>query len=200
MYTVKEIEFIDELYECPIFHIDNHMWIKDYKPKSFGRMAFIKNEGIVVSMTTMEKSPLTRYVVDDDPVYKDSAMEAFFDFKPNQPEIGYFNFEMNSNAAMLSGFGLRPNRKRIKAITNLRASCSVIKETNSWSVLLKVPMELICEIYQIPPFLLGDEFSCNFYKISEDPSIEHYVSYSPIDSPTPNFHMPEFFAKAVIVK
>ena len=42
------------------------------------------------------------------------------------------------------------------------------------------------------------EFYCNFYKIAQTPEIEHYASWSPIDNPTPNFHLPVFFAKAQI--
>ena len=37
---------------------------------------------------------------------------------------------------------------------------------------------------------------CNFYKISESPEIEHYMSYSRIESDTPDFHLPVYFAEA----
>lgn len=111
---------------------------------------------------------------------------------------GYMNFEMNANSALLSGFGVKPNRKRIRDLTDLRASCDVRIDENSWNAVLKVPMELICDIYNIKPLGKGDSFTCNFYKICEDPSIEHYASFSPINNPTPNFHLPQFFAKAII--
>ncbi|HBA63413.1 MAG TPA: hypothetical protein DCZ20_06120, partial [Lachnospiraceae bacterium] len=29
--------------------------------------------------------------------------------------------------------------------------------------------------------------------------IEHYASYAPISAPEPDFHLPEFFAKAILV-
>ena len=51
------------------------------------------------------------------------------------------------------------------------------------------------------PLLVGNifqQFYCNFYKIAQTPEIEHYASWSPIDNPTPNFHLPVFFAKAQI--
>ena len=45
----------------------------------------------------------------------------------------------------------------------------------------------------------GSTFYCNFYKISESKDIEHYAAYAPITSPVPSFHMPEYFAEAVLV-
>ena len=36
-------------------------------------------------------------------------------------------------------------------------------------------------------------------KISEAADIEHYAAYAPITSPVPSFHMPEYFAEAVLV-
>ena len=43
-------------------------------------------------------------------------------------------------------------------------------------------------------------FAVIFFKISETPEIEHYASAYPINSTEPNFHLPEFFGTAVIVK
>jgi len=42
-------------------------------------------------------------------------------------------------------------------------------------------------------------FFCNFYKIAESAGIEHYGAYHPIPVETPNFHLPQHFAKAIIV-
>lgn len=198
MYQVNVIQKVEQLKDCPVFHMDHYQWTKEYRPEAFGLMALLENYGLVISMTAREKDPLTRYTENEDPVYKDSGMEAFLNFKPASTKE-YFNFEMNSNGALLSGFGVKPNRKRVCQITSSHALCEAKIEEASWSVLLRVPMELICELYQIAPLKKGDHFTCNFYKISEDPSIEHYASYSPIVSEKPNFHLPEFFGDAVIV-
>ncbi len=39
------------------------------------------------------------------PVYKDSCLEAFLNFAPEDLEKGYLNFEVNANSALLNGFG-----------------------------------------------------------------------------------------------
>lgn len=68
----------------------------------------------------------------------------------------------------------------------------------SWSVELTVPEALSLPIGARAIFA-GGQFFCNFYKISESPDIEHYASFSPVDSEKPNFHLPECFARAVLI-
>lgn len=161
-------------------------------------MCLLAGYGLVISMTALEREPLRRYTQDDDPVYKDSALEGFFDFAPGKPETGYLNFEMNSNGALLSEYGGNGNRRAVKECTPWRACCEAVREEEQWSVLLRIPMELICDLYGRAPLAVGDTFTCNFYKISEDPVLEHYASCYPIISPVPNFHLPEFFGHAII--
>ena len=183
---------------CPVFQIDHYIWKEFYKPKAFGQMALLDNYGIVITMTAMEKNPLRRYTEDEDPVYMDSGLEAFLNFNPNFG-LNYFNFEMNANGALLSGFGENRNRKKVNEIFTFKALCKAKIKESSWSVCLKIPMELICDAYKIKPLNRGSYLTCNFYKISEDPKIEHYASYAPITNPVPNFHLPEFFASTIII-
>ncbi|WMJ90758.1 carbohydrate-binding family 9-like protein [Anaerocolumna sp. MB42-C2] len=184
---------------CPKFQIDHHLWEKEYKPVSFGQMAVLAGYGIIVFMTAMEVNPLCRFNQKDDPVYKDSALEAFLNFDLKNPDKGYLNFEMNANGAMLSEFGMYHNRKKIKDLISESAVCEAAVNETNWQVLLKIPMELINNLYQRGPLKSGEIFSCNFYKISQDPAMEHYASYAPVMSKVPNFHLPEYFEKAVIL-
>lgn len=197
-YQVKIIKSMEQLKNCPVFCVDNYQWTKEYRPQTYGQMALLEDYGLVITMTTLEVEPLRRYTLDDSPVYKDSCMEAFLNFAPEDMEKGYINFEMNSNGAMLSGFGKDRNRKRLNQITSYHAICEAKIDEKSWSIILRIPMELIFDVYQKDVLKAGDIFTCNFYKISEDPSIEHYASYSPIESTIPNFHLPNFFSKAII--
>jgi hypothetical protein len=197
IYKVQIIENIDQMKHCPIFHINHHQWRQEYQLQAYGQMALQPDYGLIVTMTAMETNPLRRFTEDDSPVYKDSALEAFFTFAPEQPDKGYLNFEMNAYGAMLSEYGVKGNRKKLKEVSPYHAECTVSLDENSWSVVLKVPMELIYDVYG-KSLQEGDIFTCNFYKISEDPSIEHYISYSPIDSSVPDFHRPDDFATAVI--
>jgi hypothetical protein len=162
-------------------------------------MALLEGYGLIISMKAMEEKPLCRYNKDDDPVYQDSALEAFLKFDLGNPEKGYLNFEMNASGALLSEFGINRNRRKIKELSTCSAVCEARIHDNHWQILLKIPMQLICELYHIEPLKTRDEFSCNFYKISEDPAIEHYAAYAMVESEEPNFHMPAYFEKVKII-
>jgi hypothetical protein len=199
-YQVHMIDTIDELEQCELFQIDHFQWVEGYKPKAFGRMGLMKDFGLVISMTAMESEPLTTYTKDNDPVYLDSALEAFFNFTPKRETPYYINFEMNANGAMLNDVGLIGDRKSVFTTIPFRGTCLVSRKADSWSVLLKIPMEMICSIFDIPPLKSGDLFTCNFYKICETKELEHYASYSPLASDIPNFHLPQYFATAIIIE
>jgi len=197
-YHVHTITSLEQLKECEIFQIDQYQWTEGDKPKAYGRMGLLQDYGLIIMMTALEKDPICTYTMNDDPVYKDSCMEAFLNFSSDPSGKKYLNFEMNANGALLSAYGTAKDRKFLINHTSRRAICEAKLEEVSWQVILKIPMELICELYQIKPLQQGDSFTCNFYKLCETPGFEHYASYAPIRSEKPNFHLPEFFEKAVI--
>lgn len=198
-YQVRIITELKQLMDCDTIQINHYQWTKGNKPKAYGKMALLFDYGLVISMSAIESNPLRTFTMDDDPVYKDSGLEAFLNFDPDKTKQRYLNFEMNANGALLSQFGTSISRKNLASITSIKASCEATVETSSWSVLLKIPMELICRVYSIKPLQQGDVFTYNFYKICESPGFEHYASHAPIKSNVPNFHLPEFFVQAIIV-
>lgn len=209
-YAVHTITSRQQLKDCPIFHVDNFQWRNVVKPKTWGRMGYLLNEGLFIEMTTEEIQPKREFHLPMDPVWQDSAMEAFFAF-PDRPLLPgkefspkndglYFNFEVNANGAMYANYGYgRNNRKPFtpEEFSTFRVSATV--HPTQWSIYLIVPMPIIQQRTGLLDFEPGDVFYCNFYKISEDKSIEHYGSFSPLASDTPNFHLPESFAKATIL-
>ncbi len=198
-YNVHRIGDLGQLGECEPFFIDHYQWTKGEKPKAYGKMGLLENYGLVVSMAAAERNPLRTYTEENTPVYKDSALEAFLSFPGELGNQSYLNFEMNANGALLSAFGTTKERVFLRDFTRLRAVCEAKIEENTWEILLKIPMELICSLFRTEPLQRGDSFNCNFYKICETPEYEHYGSFAPIISERPNFHLPEFFETAVIV-
>lgn len=202
LYNVKIIHDDKELSNCPLFFIDKYNWGGEYRPKAFGRLAYLDGYGFLLELTCEESNPYRTYTCFQDPVYKDSAMEAFFDFDPEGGKGKYVNFEMNSNGAMLNHFGsLRPDRADISRFTAHRAECHAVINDDSWSITLAIPNEYISELFGKGGFECGDIIRCNFYKICESsnaPCPEHYGSYAEIKTEKPDFHRPEFFAEAVL--
>jgi len=197
MYLINHIQNIDQISQCPLFLINNYQWSGHYRPKTFGQMAILDDKEVFITMTSFESNPLRNFIKNDDPVYKDSALEAFLNFNPTVRKE-YLNFEMNANAALLSGFGENRNRSLLSVISQHHAICDAEIAKDYWKVCLRIPMELICDVYQREELQKGDIITCNFYKICEDPEIEHYASYGLIDSQMPDFHLSDFFQKAII--
>lgn len=119
-----------------------------------------------ISNLCVEKNPLRIYKKDQDPVYKDSAMEAFFNLK--------------------------------EMIRKMKCSAEIQEE--QWNVNLTLPIEILEQVYGKLNLQEGSDFRCNFYKICETKEYEHYAAYRCVESEQPNFHLPEYFENAVILK
>lgn len=198
-YEVHRITSLEQLEECEKFCIDHYQWADGEKPEAYGRMGLLEGYGLIISMTAVERNPLRTFTKENDPVYEDSAMEAFLSFSAGGSEQSYLNFEMNANGAMLSQFGTAKAREFISYDKEQKAICEAGIKEDSWSILLKIPMGLIVRFFGGGPLQSGDSFTCNFYKVCQTPGQEHYGSFAPIISEKPNFHLPEFFQRAVII-
>ena len=64
-----------------LFKIENLLWGTEKIAKTYGYIGFVPGEGLYIKLVCVEKDPLRVYKEDQDPVYKDSAMEAFFNLK-----------------------------------------------------------------------------------------------------------------------
>ena len=61
----------------------------------------------------------------------------------------------------------------------------------SWELVVSIPFRLMgLDPENLPEKILG-----NFYKCADDTEYPHFVSWNPIDLPTPDFHRPEFFGE-----
>ena len=201
---VKIIQNEAQLESLEPFYVDKLLWGTKSVPKTYGYIGFVPGDGFCLKMVCEEKEPLRQYSKDMDPVYRDSAMEAFFLFEPrreNLESLPYINLEANANGALLAAYGQeRLYRSYFSRKEYKQFKCRAKIRENDWTLSIKLPIRVLERVYG--PLHLGDgsSFTCNFYKISETKEIEHYASYSRIESKVPNFHLPEFFEKAVIVK
>ncbi len=199
----------EEIHTCPLFYVNNVQWNSTISPVTVGRMGYVPGEGLFVFMKCYEREPLRTMSRPMDRVCLDSAMEAFFAF-PDRPVAAeeafipddnglYCNFEINANGAMYAKTG-RGRQGRMPLLEEEFAATDVRARilADGWEITFLVPLTLLSRIADINGFSPGDVFYCNFYKISETPAIEHYLSFSPIGVEQPNFHLPRFFAKAVV--
>jgi len=197
-YEVKTISCEEEIENCSHFKIDHHLWKKGFIRPAYGRLGFIEDQGLFLTMTCEERNPLRTFHEANTPVYLDSAMEAFFCF--DQASGIYLNFEMNANGALLAMYGSgRSRRKPLPPKLHASCQCKAVVNETSWSLSLHIPLSVLDYVYGSIDLKKGSCFTCNFYKISETPAIEHYASFSPVLTQAPDFHRPEYFSDAVLV-
>lgn len=200
-YCVKRIKSRDEIEQCNRFDVNNFMWNSKKEPKTYGWMGYVEDEGFFIKMVCEEKDPKRTYTKPQDPVYIDSAMEIFLAFLEDGEELSndcmYTNFEINSLGAMLANFGKgRNDRKQITEEQYKATGVKSVIEDDKWYLEVLYPLDYLRTVCDIDKVIAGKDFYCNFYKIAEGDEIEHYGSFSSIESEKPNFHMPICFAKA----
>lgn len=175
---------------------------------------------------TVKGEQLRAATIDDQgPVWEDSCVE-FFCQVPGDRH--YMNFETNCVGAMVASCRLgrdedvQPFSPDEMALIERKCTFprEVIEEKDGlfeWTVELKIPLKLIFQNPQPQPAavsLLGatepstqsktNELSfplklrANFYKCADKTKKPHFVSWQPINLPSPNFHCPEFFGEIVL--
>lgn len=200
-YQVKRISGKEEIETCEPFAINQYMWNSKQEPKTYGWLGYLEGEGLYVKMLCEEKEPKRECKNHKDMVCKDSAMEIFFAFTEEGENLTndsmYLNFEINANGAMYAKYGKgRKNRTFLTDEQYEMTGCKANIEEDRWSVEVLFPESFLREVCDFDAIKAGKIFYCNFYKIAEAEEIEHYGSFSPIESETPNFHLPIFFAEA----
>lgn len=135
---------------------------------------------------------------DGGPVHLDSCVE-FFMQKPGDKH--YMNFEFNCRG--ICDAALRKSKTyktalsydeyaRIRRYASVKGGPFEEKTGNfSWELIVVIPFEVM----GLDPDNLPEKIYGNFYKCADETAYQHYVSWSPIDLPEPNFHCPEFFGE-----
>ena len=106
-----------------------------------------------------------------------------------------------ANGALLACYGKnKMNRIPFTPDQIRKMKCSAEIQEEQWNVNLALPIEILEQVYGKLNLQEGSDFRCNFYKICETKEYEHYAAYRCVGSEQPNFHLPEYFENAVILK
>jgi hypothetical protein len=128
------------------------------------------------------------------PVYEDSCVEFFIAFD----EEGYYNFEFNCIGTCLAAFGKdREHRTFLNVATINKIQYSISLEKNTpeplyyWQLTLIIPLSVFTQ-HSIQS-LQGKTCRANFYKCGDALPDPHFLTWSPVQAPAPDFHLPQFF-------
>lgn len=165
-----------------------------YVPKVTFKIAFT-DESILLNYEVFEKHIRATYLHSNEPVYKDSCVEFFISFDGSN----YYNFEFNCIGTMLLAYGSQIMEKRQLAshdqIGSIYRDANIHAAPNGvqWDLAVNIPFSVFKEDHI--QSLKGTECRANFYKCGDDLPIPHFLSWTAIDYPKPNFHLPAFFGK-----
>ena len=174
----------------------------DHFPQTAVKLAYTAT-AIHVTFRVVDRYVRAVAAQHQDRVWEDSCVE-FFYTPGTDSSMGYFNLEMNCGGTMLFHYNPAPRTGSIaipmldcervaKSHSLPRIVDPEIQEPVTWTVGFSIPFALI-ERY-CPVHLPGQNvrWRANFYKCADNTSHPHWLTWSPVDHPQPDFHRPESF-------
>ncbi|HUX96686.1 MAG TPA: carbohydrate-binding family 9-like protein [Bacteroidales bacterium] len=210
---VKKPVKIDADWDKPVWKkvkpvlISNYMGsLPEFKPEAEVKMMY-DNENIYLIFRVKDRNVRCITNTINGPVYKDSAVEFFFSPDSDLPLL-YFNLETNCGGTPLLHYNVIPRKEskrlqenEIKMIEIAHSLPEIIdpeiKEQVTWTLEYKIPFSLLEKYSKVSRPAKGVVWKANFYKIAENSSNPHYITWSRIDKPKPDFHVPQSFGKLV---
>ncbi len=138
-----------------------------------------------------------------DPVCRDSCAEFFFTPGMDITQ-GYFNMEVNCGGTVLcnhqKGRNIARRMIRVEDIARVRIEHSLPKNIDpelaaptTWTIKYALPLAVAEAYAPVSRPGPGVTWRANFYKCADHCSHPHWLTWSPVDNPTPDFHLPHFF-------
>jgi hypothetical protein len=72
-----------------------------------------------------------------------------------------------------------------------------IVEDITWTIEFKLPFKILKQYAGISHPESGVKWKANFYKTASTTGNPHYLTWSHVDNPKPDFHLPQYFGSLV---
>ena len=173
----------------PELEVSEILWLPDCGIRAFGRFCY-NAESLHIRLRAVEENIRAEYTAPLSRVCEDSCLELFF---MPEGEDRYFNFEINPNGCPYIGFG----RSRQDRVVLYRQDAKQLfgihtqKTPDGWEAAYRVPLSFLRLFW--PDFSFTGSLRANVYKCGEQTAREHYLSWNPVSSETPDFHRPADF-------
>lgn len=197
-YEVPYISSQPNWESIPVAPIDTYLW-SDVRTILPSAQAAWSEDALYVRLQAIEPHIRREYTGDWDPVCEDSCLEFFF--CPKSGDQRYFNFEGNPNGSLYVGFGnpggdrCRLHHKNWKTLLQV----TPFEIPGGWGWEFRIPVSFI-RIF-VPEFKLhsGLTLQANFFKCGDKTDKAHYMSWNPVEHPSPCFHLPQFFGQLKLI-
>ena len=138
-------------------------------------------------------------------VCRDSCVEMFITPGPDT-SVGYFNVEVNCGGTMLLHFQPAPaediQKMPVEQCETIRIWHELpkiidpeIAEPTTWQVAYRLPLAILGQFVEVIAPAPGVTWKGNFYKCADQTSHPHWLSWSHIETPGPNFHRPDRYGE-----
>ncbi len=183
------------------FQVDQVNWPSEYPYAPFcaGRLARTE-DALIVDFRVSGLDLRARNTEDNGTQWEDSCVEAFFE-NPDGSE--YYNFEINPLGKVLAACGASRNDRVKRPGEEMQEILRTAQFEGpqeydggiwNWRVTVVIPFRLL----GADPDNLPEKIRANFYKCGDLTAHPHFVSWSPIGTPAPDFHRPEFFGELIL--
>jgi len=190
--------------KIPPLDVKRYMGDKpDHQPKTQAKVLYDANA--IYVMFRVEDRYVRAVAEHQGNVCRDSCAEFFFTADTDTAK-GYFNLEMNCGGTMLFHYQLEP---RLNPTPIAQTDCDKITVYHSlpktidpeitepivWIVQYRLPFDILKNYAKIVRPEPGAVWRANFYKCADKTSHPHWLTWSKVDKPKPNFHVPESFGE-----
>ena len=189
----------------PALTLDHHMGRRpDHFPRTSVKLAY------TASAVHLRFRVADRYVRaiarrHQESVCGDSCVEFFFT-PLAEASSAYFNLEINCGGTVL--FHFHPAPAEEAAVIPIEDCAGIVTGHSlpsivdpeigapvTWSVAAAIPLDLLQRYGPVDVPRPGAVWRANFYKCADRTSHPHWLTWSPVDYPKPNFHLPQAFGR-----
>ncbi len=181
-------------------------WEKDYPYHPLAEVRAAHTGDALLLHYRVEEETVRAMEVDNGRVWEDSCCEFFF--RPQEQRLDYYNIECNAAGHLLMGYHQMDEEGR--QIRAMRAEAAILgrvarwsskgsepfdntpTEGEPWHLTLIIPIDAL---WQTPIASFdGLQAKANFYKCGDLLPKPHFLTWAPLQHPTPKFHLPQQFA------
>jgi hypothetical protein len=139
------------------------------------------------------------------PVSGDACVELFFSPDSEHP-LNYFNLEINAGGTALMAYHEGKSRQNLSeqdfkdvviAHTLPKKLDGEIEGPVTWTLEYKLPIKMLKPYSRVTQPKKNVAWKANFYKTSSRSTNPHYLTWSVVNHPTPQFHLPQYFGTLI---
>lgn len=197
-YEIRRVDAQPDWEQIEAAQIEQQLWLPAVDISMTAKLCYDASN-LYVRLQAREAHIRAEHSAPLSQVCEDSCMEFFFSPVADDPR--YFNFEINPNGCMYIGFR-RSRHERVRLSLpdeDAMLKKNVRRTPDGWVAEYAIPSEFLRLFF--PDFALrsGQKMRGNFYKCGDLTEQPHYIAWNPIDHPTPDFHLPAYFAQLLLL-